>query len=476
MNTLLSPWTLAAACGLIVLGLLGSPNAALWAASLLALPVAAWLLGGKQAYRVLLWLIAVNWLQVIGDVVAADLTGSVLSKGALGPYRVQAIVWSLCAIVVLALGMRFGTRLGGWLFRPTAQPGVGSSVESERSVGLNRIMLAYFASLIVTLVSGSVAASVPALTQAVLALSLLKFVCVYLITARVFESGREYGWLALVSLVEMVTGLVGFFASYKEAFIVMLIALASSRRPATVRMWIFSTAAVISVVWVSMVWTAAKQEYRHLVFGNPIEQRLEWMAQRFFVDSTDYRGAVVTLFQRIGYTEFYAHIIAREDIGSLPHTFHLYASAAQHILTPRILFPDKPALNDSKQTNALLGLKITGDKSIGVGYIAQAHVDFGFPGLLLPILSIGLLLGGAAEYFMTRSAPLLIREAFATAALFVSFSLEKNIDKALGGFITGCLVMALGLKFAYPMIARWLAGSPAGRRPVADGAFGRMPT
>jgi hypothetical protein len=476
MNALLSPSALVAVCGLISLGLLASPNAALWAISLLALPIAVWLVGGRQAYRVLLWVVALNWLQVVGDVASADLTGSVVSDGSLGPYRVEAILWSLCAILTLALGMRFGTQLGGWLFRSSVQASSDSPAGGDRVVRLHRVLPCYFASLVLTQILGAIAASVPALAQPVLALTLIKFVCIYLVAAKVFELGRGYGWLALVALVEMVIGLTGFFASYKEAFIVMLIALASSRRPASARMWIFSVAAVAAVVWVSVVWTVVKKEYRSHVARNPFEQRLVWMAQRFFVDSIDYRSAVVTLFQRIGYTEFYARVIAREDQGSLPRLFDFYASAVQHVLSPRILFPDKASLNDSKLTTALLGIRIAEDTSIGVGYVAQAHVDFGFPGLLLPILSIGVMLGWAGKYFMTRSAPLLIREAFTTATLFLAFRFEENIDKALGGFITGCLAMALALKFAYPMFARWLAGSHPGRRTVSGGYVEKMPT
>jgi hypothetical protein len=314
-----------------------------------------------------------------------------------------------------------------------------------------------------------VAPSVPGLTQPLHALTLIKFVFVYLVAAKVFESGRGYIWLALVSLVEMVTGLVGYFSGYKEAFIVMFIALASSRRPVSVRMLIFSATAIVAVSWASLVWTSVKKEYRFHVAGTPIEYRLEWMGQRFFVDSIDYSAALVALMQRIGYTEFYARIIAREENISYPETFYFYASAVQHVLTPRILFPDKAALNDSKLTNALLGVKITGETSIGVGYIAQAHVDFGFPGLLLPILSIGVMIGLVAKYFMTRSAPLLIREAFTTAVVFRAFMFETDIDKALGGFITDYLAMALVLKFAYPILARWLAEPHSGWRRVSGG-------
>jgi hypothetical protein len=459
MSRLFSPWTLAVAGALISAGLLTSPNAALWAASLLALPVAVWLLGGTQAYRVLLWLIAVKWLQVIGDVVSADLTGGVISDGWMGPYRVQAIMWSLCAILVLALGMRCGTGLGGWLFRPVVRTGTGSLTGDEGGVSLHRIVPCYFASLVLTQILGSVVFSVPTLAQPVLALALIKFVCVYLLAATVFETEHGYRWLALVSLLEMVTGLVGFFASYKEAFIVMLIALASSRRPVSARMWIFGATAVVLVVWLSLVWTASKKEYRFQVSMSPLEQRLEWVVQRYLFDHIDYGDAANQLFERIGYTGYYAQMLARQDAGLLSSDFNFYASAIEHVLTPRILFPDKPVLDDSKITMAVLGVSIDQDTSIGIGFVAQAQLDFGFPGMFLPILLIGIMTGGAAKYFMTRSAPLLIREAFATATLFLFFALESNIDKSLGGFVTGCLAMGLALKFGYPMIAKWLARS-----------------
>jgi hypothetical protein len=58
------------------------------------------------------------------------------------------------------------------------------------------------------------------------------------------------------------------------------------------------------------------------------------------------------------------------------------------------------------------------------------------------MLLIGFMLGGTAKDFMTRSAPLLIREAFTMATLFLAFRCEDNIDKALGSFFTGFLVTA----------------------------------
>lgn len=458
MSVVYSPWTLTIAGILTIIMALASPNAALWAACVLALPIAVWLLGGKRAYRVLLWLIAMGWLQIIGDVITADLDGRAIFDEWMGPSRLVAIIFSLCAIMVLAFGMRLGMRMRGWPFRPVIRAATASPARYERNVSLNRIVLCYLGSLALTQVLNAVAFSVPAVTQPVLALTLIKFVCIYLIAAQVFESARGYHWLILVSLLEMVSGLIGYFSSYKEAFFVMLIAMASSHRLPSARVWIFSITAILAVVWVSLVWTDSKKEYRSQIIKYPIEQRLEWMGRRFFVDKIDYNNATKKLFARVGYTEYFSDIIARRDLGSLPSGFNFYLSAVQNILKPRILFPEKAALNDSKITTALLGIKIDPYTSIGVGYVAQAYVDFGAPGFLLPIFLIGLLTGAAAKYFMTRSAPPMVRESFATAALFISFRFEANIDKALGGLFISCITMGVVLKYGYPMIARWLEG------------------
>jgi hypothetical protein len=469
MSSLSSPWMLAIVGAVAIAGLMTSPNITLWVVCVVTLPIAVWLLGGKQAYPVLLWLIGITWLQITSDVVSADLTGIVLSETWLGPYRETAIWWSSCAALALAFGMRSGTRLGEWIFRSVAPSGNRSLAEGDGGVSLYRIVACYFVSLACIRVLGSFANFAPIISQPVLALTLVKFVFVYVLAAKVFRSNHGYNWLILVSLVELVIGLTGFFSSYKEAFIIIFIALAASRRSLNAsRLTVAVTSAVV-VVWASLVWTAVKQEYRYQVFTNSLEERLDWMGQRFFGDiNINYDKALIDLFARIGYTELYARVLERQDIGAIPNRLNFYVSAIQHILTPRILFPDKPILDDSLVTRALVGIRISEGTSIGVGLVAQAHVDFGFPGLLLPMLLIGVMTGLVAKYFMTRPAPLIIREGFTTATLFLAFPFAANIDKALGGFIIGCLVMGLVLKFGYPRITIWLAGSRAERNLSSD--------
>src|SRR5437879_3049238 len=100
------------------------------------LPLAVWLMGGRHTYPVLVWLIGLDWLQIAGDVVGADLSDRALGDGWLGRYREQAIFFSLCAVLAMAFGMRCGTRMGGWIFGSSIRAGALSLVEDKRSVSI----------------------------------------------------------------------------------------------------------------------------------------------------------------------------------------------------------------------------------------------------------------------------------------------------------------------------------------------------
>jgi hypothetical protein len=465
MNKLAFGRVLLIAVGFASLGFLTSSNQTLWASCLLAAPAIFWVTGGTSANRALLWVVGMCWLAIFGDVVAADIRGETISRDADGVYRELAIFFSLAAIVSLAFGMRCGTWFGERMFRLTPVPAshadslyAKSIFPIEPAVDLNRLLLCYFASLAVMQILGIIAYMVPGLTQPILALGLLKYVFIYIIAASVIDSGRGYQWLLFIAISEIASGMISFFSSYKEAIFVILIAVVSSRRPVSLRIWGFAIAAVVVVCWLSVGWTLIKKDYRAKMGDMDTGQKINYMIDKYIYESWDYQKGLGDLFDRIGYTTYYSQVLSLEDSGLLPDNFDFYSGAVQHVLTPRILFPDKAALNDSAITTALLGVNIDDQTSIGIGYVAQAHVDFGFPGLLLAVGMIGLILGLAAQYFMTRSVPIRVREAFAVGAIFNSFAFAANIDKELGGFVMAVLVLALALKYGYPVIAPLISG------------------
>jgi hypothetical protein len=416
---------------------------------------------------VLIWVIGLNWLSIAADLLRADLSGLSVTEGWLGRYDEQAILISLCALLAIAVGMRWGVRFGGSRFRARLYA-MSSKARAGEGVDLGRLLVCYAGSLVVSWAMGLLAASIPTLAQPFLAFALLKSVVVYAVAASVFASDRGYSWLLLVIGAEFVVGMVGPFANFTEPVFLLVIAMASSRHGlARARTWVIGLASIAVLLWVAIVWTAIKIEYRSEMSGKSLQERATWLTDRYLSPKIDYGDAATRLLDRVSYTEPFALVLAYLDAGEINNDFNFYGAAIKHVLTPRVLVPDKAALDDSRITTALTGQRIDENTSIGVGYIAEAQVDFGFPGLLLPMLAIGFMLGLATEYYMTRPAPLLVRQAFATATSFHVFFFEVDIDKGLGAFITGWLAMALILKFGYPLIETWVTGTP--RRNVVSG-------
>ncbi|MGC9954246.1 MAG: hypothetical protein ABSD21_08205 [Rhizomicrobium sp.] len=471
VNSLFSTRYMAVVGAVAAALIMWSSNAVIWIPCILALPLAIWLVGSKDVPVVLWWIIAFFWIEIAGDLVAADFSGQAIKELDFGEYRARAIYYCLGAMLALAYGMGVGRSLGVRQMGHPEKIAVPAAWNFDGGVALNPALVCYVASLISGVILDQLAYAIPGLTQPLLALTLLKFVCIYLIAAKVFKTNRGHLWLLAIAVLEIAVGMVSFFASYKEPVFVILMALVASRRRISVGYIIAGLAAVFVVIWISLVWTVIKSEFRLSMFSMTTGEQVAWLENHYLASDIDYADAFSRLAQRVGYTTFLAQTMDLEAAGPLPRGFNYYEGAIKHVLTPRLFFPDKAALSDSASTIALLGIVIWGDTSVGVGFVTQAYVDFGFPGLLVPIWIIGVLLGLAAHYFMTRPVPTAIRRAFATATLFLLFPLEGNIDKEFGAFVIDVVVMGFVVKFGYPMIASWLAGSPpgiAGRGTLAN--------
>jgi hypothetical protein len=443
-----------------VMAVQASPNWILWAVCLLSIPIAVLLLGGKRAHAVMIFIFCLNWLQVIGAVVVADMSGDILADGGLGPYRVSAIYTSMAALLAVAAGMR----LGGGLGRPPQSElkGTPSQLIEERKIRPDRLTIAYVISLASGEILERLSESMPGLTAPLVAVSELKYVFIYLLAATVFETRRGQYWLALVVALELVTGVLGYLGMYQNVIFILMICLASSRARVSGTMVIVGAICAVFIFWMSLVWSVVKIEYRGEMYARPLGERVEWMFRRFFIDPMDYSASVTILARRLSYTDLFALVMSRDEFGLLPADTHLYASAVQHVFTPRILFPNKAELDDTKVTRELTGISVREGTSVGVGYVAEAFADFGFPGMLIPLGIFGLTFGGAVRYFMTRSVSWKVRQACATSAILFTCRFETDIDKAFGGFVTGFLAVLLALKYGYPMIAGWLTEEMVG--------------
>lgn len=440
----------------------------LWLASLAAFLFALIVLGWQKATPVMVWLIAINMVSIWADLFNVD-----LAEQGLGLYPVvrnqkEAILYSSAAMGILALGMFVGQQI----LKGTRDGGQTGNTADVLAHSPSRIALLYFTFLPVAKIVSLVGNFSSGLSQPAFAFGLLKFAFIYWLSITVFATRRGYTWLVAVISTELVVGSMGGFSNYKEGFFVILIALAESKRRLPMRQVVFALAGSMLIIYMSLVWTVVKVEFRTHIIGAGAVNSVTWLASKYASPELATRPeAISKLLARIGYTQFYALVLSRDttQFGGI------YARAVEHVLKPRLLFPDKAALDDSAETTQILHWKIPKGTSIGLGYVAQAHIDFGFPGLLLPIFCLGTIVGAIYKYFLTRPAPEFLCEAFGVACIFNSLRFESNIDKEVGGLLMGFLVLAITLHFGKAFLLRVTAAKEQLRNTCTflEGSFAR---
>ena len=449
IRLLLHPFT-ASVIGIALLIAFGSSDfARLWFSTFAAYYASLFALGWRKAPPVLVWIVTINMITIWADIVVMELSVIGAREGELHPLLPEAIFNAGWAMFFVAAGMGLVCRRIG-----------SESYSSLRNVATQRILnynafsfficyMAFWPAMaVVNLASGAVSA----LTQPAIAFANLKFVLVYLIAARTFAGNASSFWLILVISIELVVGSSGYFSSYKEAFFVVLIALTASDRAIGPRALSIVASGIAVIVYMSIVWSAVKQEFRSEIASSDRLNSISWLADKYFNPAEiDFSAASLKLLDRVAYSKFYAMVIDR-DMGAYSG---IYLRALGTTLTPRFLFPDKAVLSDSAQTNALLGMDIQSGTSIGIGFIAQAHIDFGFPGMAFPLAALGALIGLMQRYFCSRSGPAFLGEAFACGALFNTLAFAGNIDKQLASLVMLFLVMAISMRLGGPYLLRF---------------------
>jgi hypothetical protein len=443
--------------GLTAFGLFYSRNVDLWLLCLASLWIMILCVGGRKSHPVFWWFIILSWSRVFADVVLADLNDLDVSD-----WRRAAIFFSLIALFFIACGIHFGfgTRNVGRNYVEAQPPTL------KQMVGVYARALPIFALLAI---AAHLSESTRQIFQSFL---VLKVVLLYCIAAAVYQTGRRYGVLMLFLAGEVVLGFAGFFAAFKEPIIVAAIAALSSYPGNELgtgknKRVIVACLLAGAVVWLSLVWITVRTDYRAWlsegsgaqVVLKTLSERLEWLSDNLIADKVmngniDYGRASQLLLERIAYTYYYAVVLERLDAGSIPPDEARWLGTIKKIMMPRILFPDKPGVNDSETTTRLTGISINEGTSISVGYIAETHVDFGFPLMLLPLFAIGFAMGRVARAFANMNAPRIIRDAFVCGAIVSAFAFESAIDKALPAFVLSCGALAICARYLYPILAR----------------------
>jgi hypothetical protein len=450
--------------GIIGLSVYGatSANGILTSYAIITLPIVISILWVRGEPPVLAFACGMQWLQASAAVFYTDRIGTSLTQ-VFGTHHLETASWlSLTAVLALAAGMRLA------LVRRSSSR--QKLIEQEAAqVSLRKICIAYVISYVIGFEINNYAWLFPGFTQLLLPLAAVKWVFVFVVAYCVLEQERGYLLLVLMLVFEAATGLLGYFAGFKSVFFIVSVAALASPLALGVRRLLLVILAFCCLLAFGIFWSAIKMEYReYLNQGTgeqtvlvPMEDRaakLGELADKFTWE--DFDTGLDAMVLRVSYVYYFALALINVP-DSVPYEGGaLWGGTLKHVFMPRLLFPDKPILDDSERTRLYTGVIVSGSEqgtSIGIGYVGESYIDFGPTWMFAPILCLGVFYGFIYRFFAIRKTRILLGSAVASAILvFGAYTIETSNIKLVGGNLVAVLVLGgLYLAFSRPL-HRWL--------------------
>ena len=269
-------------------------------------------------------------------------------------------------------------------------------------LSLSFVALSYVATIGISALLLRIAWLFPAITQLLFVLSFTRYALLYLLVVRLLNPTARWGLVFLVLGAELAMGFGGYFASFKDSLIFIGLAIVVSRKPKRLMSWVALIAVVTVAFSAGLAWTAIKGAVRKEYSSTSNTTERLQRAMSVLIPAIEHPVVpwgeqVDHMVSRI-WQVYYPALALKHVPAFVPHeNGKILMGALSNTLKPRIFFPDKGILaSESELVKKYAGVRVAGresNTSIAFGYVAESYVDYGWPGLLVPIFLFGCVLG-----------------------------------------------------------------------------------
>ena len=308
---------------------------------------------------------------------------------------------------------------------------------------------------------------VPGLFQAIALLTNFKW-SLFFILFFVVHVHRKYVMVFwAIVLFEFVGSFFSFFASFKAIIFFLLIAYMSF----SIISWrklIYVGIASVGVYFVAIFWTSVKGEYRSFLNQGTRTQAvrvekdeaLDFLGDKLFQFSLEESEETQKDFvDRMSYIDYLSACMNYVP-SRLPHeNGGIIKNSIMHILLPRILNPNKAAIDDSNHLNYYTGLDFANAQkgvSFSLGYVGDFYIDFGTYFMMIPLFFFGIFVGWILLSIFRASPSPLLGAALITGVFDVLYKFETSQIKFLGNLIWYWIVFYFLAKYVIPRIQLFL--------------------
>lgn len=416
-------------------------------ASLMTLAVGWMLLPTYEGPPVLPLAFTMQWVSVTIGFFYVTLTGRALDASIHSDYRTMVMIGLGCV-----LSMAAGLWLGRWLIDRQAPP---KGLRPAHALTFKTLMLVYALGTTFLLPVLLFARDYPGLLQGLIALTYLRLGLLYLIFRRLVGQGRTYQVMGLLA-VEIVLGISGFFAGFREPLIMAALAYLEFFDRRKVTQWIALGCLGLAMCVLGIAWLNIRIDYRQRFqndekFATDRSARIDALKESVSVwasQSTAEFWNDADAFADRMWTIYYPALAVERVPSVLPHTNgDLMLQSMEFAFLPRLFFPDKPdVISDSQMVRKYSGIAVAGDESntdIAFGYAAESYIDFGVPLMFVPMLLWATFMGVAYALILREYRHRDIATSVATVICWLALYLfERSWTKTVG--LSGTLLIYAG--------------------------------
>jgi hypothetical protein len=407
---------------------------------------------------VLAFAMTYHWGQNVVGLVYYSLTGR-KPLGMQADMYAQMVLIGLVCVAVIVVGIVAGDAFVARQIKPRPT--------REIALGWSNLLVFYFALLVFRGTLRDYAWNIsPGLTQGVLAITYIRFALFYLILRRLVFL-RRWTYAVMFIGLELVMGMIGFFAEFREPLFIAVVVLAEQFDYRRASHWVSvgsvaTVMALAGVLWIGI--RSPLREFSDQLSTKSTSERVEYsaaLAQDWFNSSAENKLDGVDTFVDRMWDIYYPALALARVPSVLPHTDGSIINAAlMHVLTPRILVPDKADVeSDSLQVRRFAGVYVAGPEqntTISFGYPIQSYIDYGIPMMFLPVFVYAFFMGMAYRFLLRVLVHREISVAVVTVIFWMTlYAANKSWPKMLGLSVT-MLVYLGGFTF---VIDRYLASS-----------------
>jgi hypothetical protein len=363
-------------------------------------------------------------------------------------YRPMVLIGLGC-VASLVFGLHSGM---AWVRR--SRHAQVSPSSAAMPIGWSGLLVMYGAALALQSTMNDLAYRFPDFTQAILTFRFLHLGLLFVVLRRLSRPKPQWHWIALLMTFEVLLGMTGYFAGYREPIVMAIVALFEVFDPRRIQQWVGIAVVGVVLTVLSLFWMSVRVEYRkefdNETFANSETVRLNRMSELSSAWLSDTRNTVDDDMDKLVdrmWVVYYPALAVSRVPSVLPHTDGaIMIGALQHVFSPRVFFPTKAQLaNDSDMVRKYSGMWVAGNDqntSIAFGYAGESYIDFGVPLMFIPVFLYGLLAGLVYQELSVRVHHEELRSGLLAVIFWLSLYLfERSWVKTLG--LIGTLMVYL---------------------------------